>query len=480
MESHSPGYTSDGPPVSIRRRKSRFCLRLGLAAILIAAPLELRATGAEPSPVAAVVARYGLRPLDPAVPSPAFELPDLGGGERSLADFAGRWVVLTFWATWCGPCRWEMPSLERLHQNRQAAGLSVVGVSVDRTAGPAERFVADYGLSFPNLWDSRGRAAAAYRAESIPLSYLVDPAGRVAAVSLGARDWSALQPMVDELLELAPPGQSAAAGYATSAGPIELPSTLQPPTAEVQASAARPEVGEAFSVEVRVRWAGHFEDYLPHPPRVHLPEGVEQAAVTASTRSSDGRNVVVYRIDLEAREAGAFALDPIELSYTPRAESEPIVARIEGPTVTVVEATTLGLRPAAWLAGGAGAAALGLALFGLGRWRRARLPVAEAAGPGLGDELSRRLDAARARRLEGDLRGAALLLAEIDRQLGIEGESERAALDRLIEGARYGGRAPSREELDGMERRVGRRVRELAADPKQAAREALRLRNQES
>ncbi len=442
--------------------------------------MRVRDAAAEISPISEIVASYGLRPIDPAVQSPDFDLPDLGGGQGSLSDFAGRWVVLTFWATWCGPCRWEMPSLDELHQSRQAAGLSVLGVTVDRTVEPAERFVEDYGLTFPNLWDSSGRAAEIYRADSIPLSYLVDPAGRVTAMSIGARDWAALQPMIDELLELVPAGTTDPTEYEVAGAPLELPSTLQPPTAEVVLLSERPEVGESFSVEVRVRWAGHFEDYLLHPPRIQLPDEIEQSALTASTRSSDGRNVVVYRVDLEAREIGTFALNPVELSYTPRGESEALVARIEGPTVGVTEATLLGLRPRTWIAGVAGLGVLALASIGLARWQRSRTTRTESGDSELHQELVRRLDSARARRLEGDTRGAALLLAEIELELGVDGSAERKALDRLVEGARYGGHVPTRDELDGIERRVGRRVRKLEADSRQAAREALRLRNQES
>ena len=148
--------------------------------------------------------------------------------------------------------------------------------------------------------------------------------------------------------------------------------------------------------------------------------------------------------------------------------------------MVVSEATSLGLRPATWLVAGGGLVALLAAGFSLARRSRSRRP-AEAAGDPTGyPELRGRLDSARKRRLEGDLKGAVLVLARIERDLGVESEVESAALDKLIEGARYGGYVPAREELDTIERRVARRVREMEEDPRQAAREALRLRNQES
>ncbi len=455
-------------------------LTLALLTVLVPPGASAQVAPA-PAGTAEVVSRYGLRPVEPAVPALELDLPRLGGGKLALSELAGRWVVLTFWATWCGPCRSEMPSLERLHLNRDGAGVSVLGISVDRTASMAERFVDEYSLTFTNLWDHRGRAADAYRARSIPLTYLIEPGGYVVAMSVGARDWLALQPMIDELIELIPPSEGGEAAYQTASTPLELPRNFEPPTAEASVVSPRLEAGEPFALEVRVHWAGHIEDYLLHPPRVLLPETVEQAGVTASTRSSDGRNVVTYEIGLLAAEAGSYALDPIELIYTPRGEGEPVSSRVPGPTVSVSEATVLGLPASIWLLAGGGALALavgGGALLARGRKRRTLATESE------GDEYARaraRLDAARKRRMEGELRGAILELARLDMDLNGSDESfDLAANERLIEDARYGGYTPSREELDAIERKVARSVRELEEDPRQAAREALRLRNQES
>jgi hypothetical protein len=122
-------------------------------------------------------------------------------------------------------------------------------------------------------------------------------------------------------------------------------------------------------------------------------------------------------------------------------------------------------------------AALALAVV---RWRRGRVAAPDDDAQSLHAELKARIDKARGRRLEGDLSGATLLLVEIEQELGPASEADAASLNRVIEGARYGGYAPSREELDQIERRVERRVSELEADPGTAERLALRLRNQES
>jgi peroxiredoxin len=241
---------------------------------------------------AEIVSRHSIRAIDPATPATDFTLPALTGETVSLSDYHGSWVLLTFFATWCGPCRSEMPSLERLHQQLTDYGLVVLAVSVDQQQQVVGPFVKGLGLTFPVLWDERGEAARTYRASSIPISYLIDPTGRLVGVSRGARDWASLAPMVNDLLAEMPPDSDPTRAYAAAdGGPVELPSTVEPPTAEVAVLTASPTAGTPFFLEVRLNWAGSFEEYLPQPPQVHLPEGIERRQVTASTSSRDGRKI---------------------------------------------------------------------------------------------------------------------------------------------------------------------------------------------
>ncbi len=131
---------------------------------------------------------WGNAPAPEIALNAVFKDKSAGGGEVKLSGFKGQWVFVNFWATWCAPCRDEMPSMELL--NRRFAGkLTMIAVSVDDDQAQIGRFFGDDKPSFAVLWDNEKRAARTYGTSKFPESYLIDPEGRIAAKFTGPRDW---------------------------------------------------------------------------------------------------------------------------------------------------------------------------------------------------------------------------------------------------------------------------------------------------
>lgn len=120
-----------------------------------------------------------------------FTLPTLAGDSLRLADLQGKVVLLNFWATWCPPCREEMPAIEALFQAYHEQGFVVLGVAGD-TKGKevVAPFVAEQNLTFPILLDPDNRVAKQYHVNGIPTIYLLDRQGRVAGSMTGGADWN--------------------------------------------------------------------------------------------------------------------------------------------------------------------------------------------------------------------------------------------------------------------------------------------------
>ncbi len=133
-----------------------------------------------------------------------FTLPDLSDRPRQLENFKGNVVLLNFFATWCGPCRKEMPTLEALYQTYKDRDFIVLGIAGDtqgtKTVAP---FVQDYNLSFPILLDPQGGISTQYRVPGVPTIYLLDRRGRVAGMTVGSADWNSDQAraLIETLLE---------------------------------------------------------------------------------------------------------------------------------------------------------------------------------------------------------------------------------------------------------------------------------------
>ena len=174
----------------------------GSAAPAVAAPAATAGTGSSPverdadtaeKTVLQVMADLGFEPARKEA-RVDFELAALDGSPRTLDDYAGGYVLLNFWATWCGPCRIEMPALERLHQELADGGLRVVGVDLGEETADVERFVEETGITFEIVIDDDLSTGRLYAARSLPMTYILDPEGTIVARAIGVRDWDS-EPM---------------------------------------------------------------------------------------------------------------------------------------------------------------------------------------------------------------------------------------------------------------------------------------------
>jgi peroxiredoxin len=124
-------------------------------------------------------------------PAPEFSLADLQGNAVRLANFRGRVVFLNVWATWCAPCREEMPSMESVSRQLQGPDFVMLAVSADEEGREVvDRFVREYRLTFPVLLDPELQIASRYKVTGYPETFLIDRNGRVVGHEIGPRDWA--------------------------------------------------------------------------------------------------------------------------------------------------------------------------------------------------------------------------------------------------------------------------------------------------
>ena len=134
--------------------------------------------------------------------APAITLPVLGGkGRRSLSDYRGQVVVLNYWASWCEPCRRESPLLERWHRRLAKEGGTVLGVDVLDVTADAQKFIREFGLTYPMLRDVDGSSQEKFGVLAYPETFVIDREGRVAASRRGPVDERFLRRSVGPLVK---------------------------------------------------------------------------------------------------------------------------------------------------------------------------------------------------------------------------------------------------------------------------------------
>jgi thiol-disulfide isomerase/thioredoxin len=138
-------------------------------------------------------------------PAPELVLQALDGPAHRLADYRGRVVLVNFWATWCEPCRDEMPSMQRLKEKLAGRPFAVLAVNLDEPEARIRTFLSRMKVDFTVLLDPGRAAAKSWNARILPASYLVGPDGRIRYSVVGELDWGH-ERVVGRITELLPPG----------------------------------------------------------------------------------------------------------------------------------------------------------------------------------------------------------------------------------------------------------------------------------
>ena len=136
------------------------------------------------------------------IKAPDFTLKDIYGKTLSLSSLKGKVVLINFWATWCPPCKAEMPSMNKIYLDMRAQGFEIIAVSTDNSLSTVKDFLGRNRLDFPVLFDEDKAVARQYHVFSMPTTFLIDRNGMIVEKFYGEEDWSdpAVRKKIDKLL----------------------------------------------------------------------------------------------------------------------------------------------------------------------------------------------------------------------------------------------------------------------------------------
>lgn len=181
--------------------------RLGVALVIVPT-VALVIAGCSPGPAPQASAPSSIPASNEGIQvgnlAPDFQLPNLDDEALSLNELRGKPVVLNFWATWCGPCRTEMPYLQEIYEKYSDEGLMLLAIDIDESPSQVEKFLLSNNLSLPVLLDIGGAVTKKYRIQVIPTTYFIDGDGIIQSKRIGAFINAA---QIEEQLSKIMPGQ---------------------------------------------------------------------------------------------------------------------------------------------------------------------------------------------------------------------------------------------------------------------------------
>lgn len=130
-----------------------------------------------------------------------FTLKDLDGNDVSLKNYRGKYVLLNIWATWCGPCRYEIPDLIRIRKKYQDKGFEIIGIVVSSKEKAVKKMVEEYGITYPVVWGTAEALAQFGPINAIPRTFLLNKEGKIVEDILGSRDYNFFDTMLKKYLQ---------------------------------------------------------------------------------------------------------------------------------------------------------------------------------------------------------------------------------------------------------------------------------------
>jgi len=181
----------------VKTQRQSFIIGVFLVLIGIALFVVLQGTDGE---AASPVADLSVVPVAVKYPAPELALENVNGGTESLADFSGQVLLLNNWATWCPPCKAEMPTLKKFHDAHSAKGFTIIAVEAGDGKDEVLQFANSLGLTFPIWLDPEGAALNAFKNGSLPNSYVIDRSGTVRYAWTGEISLAMLEKFVTPLI----------------------------------------------------------------------------------------------------------------------------------------------------------------------------------------------------------------------------------------------------------------------------------------
>lgn len=140
--------------------------------------------------------------LEPGNTAPDFKLPTLEGEQIKLSDFRGKKVIMNMWASWCPPCKAEMPDLQSFYIDHQAEGIEVFGINLteaEKNKQDVTHFIEEYELTFPIVLDEKSQTADLYEVTTIPTTYIVDSKGKIAQKIVGMVTYERVKEIISKV-----------------------------------------------------------------------------------------------------------------------------------------------------------------------------------------------------------------------------------------------------------------------------------------